>query len=210
MNFRVRSDLLRTYMAEHEIGMSILSHASSMFYFTNFSTVVMTGSRLALVLIEKEKTAILVPDVEAANAVGFSLEKGHVDEVIKYYEKCVEAPLYTSPYDILRDQLKGVKEKRIGILLSCPTLPILVHLLTRSNLQRAEHILIVVVLVHAFRRKGGIRVAFPSTAKIHHIKDSTYFIFTRESKSQCIVLTIAGVWHPNLSQQRCVERSWCT
>ena len=115
MNFRVRSDLLRTYMAEHEIGMSILSHASSMFYFTNFSTVVMTGSRLALVLIEKEKTAILVPDVEAANAVGFSLEKGHVDEVIKYYEKCVEAPLYTSPYDILRDQLKGVKEKRIGI-----------------------------------------------------------------------------------------------
>ena len=114
MDFRARVDILRKYMEENRIGVSVILNPTNIFYFTNYSTVI--SSRLSVGLITPQEVSLIVPHVETENAIGFSLEKGYVDHVYTYYEKPVEAPLTAKVMELFAEHLsKNPKSLKVGI-----------------------------------------------------------------------------------------------
>lgn len=100
MNFQKRLATLREYMKENNIDFSIIIHPDNQHYFSGF--FVRNYSRPIILVIEQEKTTLIVPGLERKHA----FSKAYTDEIKVYYEHPEMAMEGSSHLDFLQTIFK--------------------------------------------------------------------------------------------------------
>lgn len=110
MDFNKRILTLRNYMKENKIAFSIIMHPDNQHYFSGF--FVRNYSRPIVLVIEHEKTTLIVPGLERKHAEG----KAFADNINVYYEHPEKAVEGSSHLEFLTNLLnKYPADSKAGI-----------------------------------------------------------------------------------------------
>ncbi|EZH65949.1 hypothetical protein DH09_14070 [Bacillaceae bacterium JMAK1] len=107
--YQDRLESIRIWMSEKDVTTSVVFLPDHQFYLTNFKAL--TYSRPIVLLIDKEKTALVVPGLEEVHANHVST----IDQVAVYYETDQHQNEATSLYKRLREVLKDFDCNKVAI-----------------------------------------------------------------------------------------------